>query len=412
VTAEARTLRILYLDANAQYMNPTASLLPNLLLAAFPEIRFFGPGYTSREELAEGISRWIDRRGPFDAVIGGPNLPFFADDADGYVRGAGFVARYTVHSGFSRADLVAYFNDVLGALKLLPVRLKIVSALNLDAYAATQAQVDRVMDAGVVLIGPNHQFFRPTASWPASVVRRERDLQRKAGRLSDAWLEFLSGNAERVITALHYIGEHEFCVTALTARRWDVAVPGVEYALRRDAVASLRSSRLRTAPKSYFRAFRVANRAGLPVYRHFATARIYNLLFQRTLFSSRIVFTAPGAAGNVIRKFFEIPAAGAVLACTPCNGFDALGFEDGRHYLHVNPADLSRLAAARLNDPVLQDVASAGQRLVMRHHSLSARAEQISQCVTALVRGTYRGATWRKGDFVVAESASAAFGTA
>jgi hypothetical protein len=412
VTPHARDLKILYLDANAHYINPTASLLPNLLLAAYPEIRFFGPGYTSREELAGGVARWIDRNGPFDAVIGGPNTPFFADGEDGYADCAEFVSRYTVHSGFTRADLVRYFKDVLGALKALPVRVKLISALNLDAYAATQAQVDRVLDAGVVLIGPNHQFFRPMAEWPADVVRRERDLQRKVRRLSDTWLEFLLRNRARVVTALHYIGEHEFCLTALAARRWDLAVPGVEYALRRDALAAVRSTGLQMAPKMYFQAFRVANRAGLPVYRRFVTARIYNLLFQRTLFTSRMVFTAPGAAGNVIRKFFEIPAAGAVLVCTPCNGFQALGFEDGRHYLNADPADLPRVAAAGLNDPTLQQVASAGQRLVMRRHSMSARAEQVSQCITALARGTYRGATWCKGDFIVAEATPAAFATA
>jgi hypothetical protein len=182
----------------------------------------------------------------------------------------------------------------------------------------------------------------------------------------------------------------------------------VSYALRRDALASLRSSGLRVAPKNYFHAFRAANRLGLPVYRNAATARLYNALFQRTLRRSKMVYTASGGSGNLMRKFFEIPAAGAAMVCVPGNGFRALGFEHGRNYVQVVPADLATTVKTLRADPALQAIADAGRHVVLTRHSLQARASQIAQCFHALRLGTYRGSRWEDGNFVVSEAAAAA----
>ena len=40
------TKRILFVDVNASFVNPTRNLLPLALLAA-GDVRFFGPGYVS-----------------------------------------------------------------------------------------------------------------------------------------------------------------------------------------------------------------------------------------------------------------------------------------------------------------------------------------------------------------------------
>jgi len=297
---------------------------------------------------------------------------------------------------------------VLGSLRSLPVPIKLVSSLNLDAYTSTPAQVDAVLESGAVVLGPNHQLLRPFAEWPEGIVEREARYRSKRNRLSDAWFDFLTAYPERVVTACHYVAAHEFCATALAERQWDIAVPGVEYALRRDALASLRSSGVTLAPKGYFHVFRMANWIGLPVFRQPVALRLYNHLFQRTLCTSRIVYTAPGGSGIVLRKFFEIPAAGAVLACVPCNGFAALGFEDGRNYVAVRPAEVGNSVLALRRNAGLQRIATAGQHLTMTRHSLQARGAQIAQCLEALRAATYQGARWDRGEFVVTPAQVAA----
>lgn len=395
-------MKLLYLDLDAQYINPTTSLMPLLMSCACPDIRLYGPGYVAPNELAQGVRRWIDRNGPFDAVMLGPLIPFF--EPGNSVRGAEFVCRFTVQSGSCLTDLVRYFDDVIASIAALPIPVKIVTSLALDTYASTNAQVDRVLAAGLMILGHNRQFVSRMAEWQDGALDREKHYRRKRSRLSDAWLDFLESYPERVLTACHYVGDHEFCLTALAHRRWDIAVPGVQYRQRHEALASLKSARLRVASRAPFHAFRAANRLGLPVFSHRLTARFYNLLFQQTLFGSRMVFTAPAGSGHIIRKFFEIPAAGAVLVCTRCTGFDAVGFEDGVNCLMIEPAELARIVESRRDDEALQRVADAGRQLVMTRHSLRARAGQIARCLESVRAGTYRGADWHKGEFFVSEA--------
>jgi len=173
--------------------------------------------------------------------------------------------------------------------------------------------------------------------------------------------------------------------------------------LRKDAVRRLAGTRLRSASKAYFHLYRLANRLGLPVFSHPLALRLYNLFFQRTLADTRCVYTARGGFGMPIRKFFEIPAAGALLICNPCNGYIDLGFEAGRHYVKAEPDTLLDVLSEWLPSPRAQEVASAGQQLIIARHSMAARGEQIERCLRAMVAGSYRGARWCQGEFLVDE---------
>lgn len=397
-------MNILYVDVNAHYLNPTAALLPHLLLSAFPAMRFFGPGYLNDATIASGVEKWVDKNGPYDVVIMGPNTPFFGSAADSAIhQNVNFIMKYTVTSGVSATCVERYFRDIQTAFPRLPIGHKAVSGLTLDSYASAQEQVDKIFEANALLLGPNHQFSRRLEDWPQDIFMREKHYQKKRDRLSNAWHDFLTEHPDRIITASHYVSPHEFAFAALAARRWDIAVPGAEYALRRDALASLAPTCLSVAPKSYFHIFRLANRFGLPVYRHHLLVHLYNQLFLRTLAMSKLVFTSSGGSGNLPRKYFEIPAAGAVMVCTPCNGFADLGFRDRENCIVADPGRLASVAAELRNDCSIQGVADAGRELVMRQHSLQARAEQIALCMDALMRGTYQGARWQQGKFVVDE---------
>jgi hypothetical protein len=398
-------LNILYLDVNAQYLNPTAALLPQLFLSRFPSMKFFGPGYLDKETISAGVARWVDANGPYDIVILGPNTPFLGSLTDDALqKNVEFVMKYMVTPGFSARLVEKFFRDVLVAVSRLPIRHKVVSGLSLDSYASTQEQVDKILEAGAFLLGPNHQFSRRIEEWPNDIFLREKHYQKKKERLTDAWHDFLVANPDRVITACHYVLPHEFSMAVLAERRWDVAIPGAEYVLRRDAIVSLEASNLGVAPKKYFHFFRLANRLGLPVYRHYLLVRLYNHLFQRTLATSRMVYTSSGGSGNVPRKYFEIPAAGAALVCTPCNGFGDLGFRDYVNCIVADPANLASVVARMRHDQSLQGIADAGRQLVMRHHSIYARSEQIARCLRAIISGTYAGSRWECGEFCILET--------
>jgi spore maturation protein CgeB len=129
----------------------------------------------------------------------------------------------------------------------------------------------------------------------------------------------------------------------------------------------------------------------------------YNSSFQRILAATRVVYTAKGGFGIPIRKYFEIPAAGALLVCSPCNGYDSLGFQAHVHYVPAEPEELPDVLKRLAADPDAQRIADAGRRLVADRHSLAGRGGQIARCLRAMVAGTYRSSRWEQGEFCVME---------
>ncbi len=397
-------IRALYVDIDLIHLNPTATYFPQLIEAAVPNVSFYGPGFSSPEVLAKGLMDWIRETGPYEIIFIGPNSPILATTLDDDVirRTLRYMRRFTAHR-HADAQIVAFLQDLFAALPKVDIEHRLVTSLNFDYYAATNAQVQRLQDLNLTLIGPNEQFVRPFSELPEFVVQ-EKHYRRKKAQLSDCWFDFLHAHPERVITALHYVVPSEFSHTPIHLRRPVVAVPGVEYHLRKNANAELRRSGVRMASKWYFHLFRILNRLGMPVYAHPTGLHIYNQSFQRTLKTSRYVYTAPGAFGFPVRKFFEIPAAGALFLCRPCTGYHDLGFVDGVHYLSAEPDGLPGLLQELARTGAGHDVATAGRQVAANNHSLQARARQIKLCLQALMRGTYRGACWQQGSFVVMEA--------
>lgn len=395
--------RALYLDINLVHLNPTANYYSQLIEIAVPDVVYFGPGFSAPDTLAGGLEKFAVETGPYDLIFIGPNSPILVQNLDeNTIRSTlAYMRRSAAHT-HDEAIVVAFLKDVFAALPRVDVKHRIASSLNFDYYAATAEQVQRLLDLNITLIGPNDQFVRPFAEL-SDVVYKEKHYQRKKDRLTDCWYDFLHANPQRVITATHFVAPSEFCFTPIHSRRPVVAVPGVEYHLRKQAYAELRGSGVRTASKWHFHLFRALNKLGVPVYSHALGLHIYNQTFQHTLKTSRYVYTAPGGFGLPIRKFFEIPAAGPVFLCTPCHGYRDLGYEEGVHYIRAEPNDLPDKLMDLAKTGRGHDVAVAGRKTTANRHSLHARAQQIQRCLQAVMRGTYLGARWDRGDYVVAE---------
>lgn len=399
-------MKILYVEPNVRYMNPTSSLFPGLLLSQYPDAAFYGPGYVSPKELEMGLERWIDKNGPFDAIIIGLWVPFVSDRKHDEKIAASiqFVKKFTVSHGCSEPVLKAFYEDVLKSFTKLPIPLKLVSDVISDSYAATQQQVDIVLESGITLIGPNHQFSKPMSEWPTDISAREYHYKKKKDRLTDAWYNFLSEYPEKIVTFCHYVGQHEINFNELDGRKWDVSVPGVEYARRRDAIKSI-SKTSKSCPKTYFHLYRFANKIGVPVYSTTVLLQLYNTFFYNSLISTKMIYTATGGSGIVPRKYVEIPAAGAVLVCNKCNGFDELGYVDGENCLVADAAELREMVSRVTDWDEYQSIANAGRRLMMESHSLPVRGQQLKQCLEALSNNSYGGAVWEKGKLFVKDAA-------
>ena len=392
-------MRILYVDVNAVHLNPTATYLPVLFGSSFEDVSCFGPGFISDFELSNGILKYIEKTGPYDVFVIGANIPILIEDKNlGISSSAEYLCRYTCQQS-RKPVLISFFNDIHRALADINIQIKIISTLNFDYYSATAKQVETLIKNDLIVLGPNEQFILPLYELP-DFARNEPHYLRKLNRVSDVWREYISENPSKVITALHYVTDEELGFSSIDGRSEKVSIPGVAYYLRKEAKKILRSSNIKSESNWLFNFYRVANKVGIPVYSNFYLQKLYNLAFRHKLMTRKYVYTARGVFGIPIRKFFEIPAAGAALICSPCNGFSDLGFKKDIHYIHSEPEELPSVIRQINGDAYkAQEIADKGRDLILSHHTISKRGEQIKMCLEAIANKSYQGSYWDNGEF-------------
>jgi hypothetical protein len=395
-------MKLLFADINALYMNPTPNLAPLLMQTVNPETRFYGPGFVSPEEIDLGIEKWCERTGPYDAIVLGSWTPILVDSfEESLERRINFIKKYLVRN-FQIKTALIFYKDIQKNLKNIDVPRKIFFGLAYDYYATSQSQVDKIEEFDLTLIAPNRQFCKRVEDLPEA-TKSEDAYKRKEQRLSNAWQDFVQKKPERVITATHFIAPDEFSYKALAERKNLISVPGVLYNLRKEAVVNLKKNGFSNNKyKRFATVYKIADHLGLRPYARAIPLKLFNYGFFQGLSNTKFVYTARGGFGTPIRKFFEIPAAGALLLCEPCFGYEELGFKDGEHYLKAEPKNLADRLDEIISDPDrAQVIANAGRKLVVSKHSLNARANQIRACLTELINGNYLGSYWNQGRFVV-----------
>lgn len=382
-------MRVLVLDVCAEYANPTRSLLVRVLAQAADAI-FFGPGYVSSNILRRGLREFIKRRGPFDLLVTNEHFAF-SDVANAVDLPKGYRRNYIIRFPFE--DL-ALRRSALKELMDLPIP-KAVTLLESDYYNFSDEQVDIINNNFNLVIGWGEQFFRRRNDLP------DLERERFSSRVNDNWFDFVTSNRKRIVPLVHFVADNEFCYTALSHRPADWSVPGVPYHLRARAKQALSHSGGSLSRGKPLPVAPLLTRLGLRPFSWPLFQRYYQERFREEIRQSRFSFTCGSALQWPIRKYFEIPALGAILVCRPCNGFEALGFRNGENAIACEPEDLPALGKRLLaNLDEAQAIADAGRRLVSAKHTVSARAVQLRQAFEAFLDGRWHGGTWSDGDIV------------
>jgi len=382
--------RILYLDVDVTYCNPTRTLLRRLVSQVSDEVCFFGPGYVSSDTLALGLPAFIANHGPFDIVFATEHIAF-SEDYIGPDVGEVFRRNYAFR--FPLVDLKRC-REILGDFQKLPV-LKVVSLLESDYYNFRVEHIDRLKVTADFLVGWDENFVRQKSQ----VVNLSSEAF--APRVNDNWVEFVCSHRERMIPLVHFVSDDEFDYTALAHRPADWCVPGTAYDARRRArTALVKAGAIFSRGKSFpFAA--ILTRFGLRPFSRPWFISHYQSSFREEIRGARFAFTCGSRLGFPIRKFFEIPALGSVLICAPCNGFDALGFRDGENAFVCEPEALPALGRRLTADlDAVQNVANAGRDLVGKCHTLAARAAQLKMALELALAGRWYGAEWRNGEMI------------
>lgn len=390
-------MRILIVDFAYQNINPTV-MLWQLAWRQAGEAVFFGPGHVSETEWCRGLSSFLQRQGHFDVIVCAELVASSLSEElprDVLLKAVDYTYECPFHVPLAMEGCRRNFEELLEA-----DAIKILSMLEFDTYNMYESYQKRLENSGLYIVGWGSEFIRPKATLP-NVVRESF-----GARVNDRWFEFVVKNKHRIISSPAMVAETEFCWTPLSVRHERWAVQGARYYARQEVRRALsRGGRLWVGSK-LVKFISIINRINPCILRWPTVRTLFNHFWQQGFRKSKYAFTCGSALQFPIRKYFEIPASGAVLAAQPCNGFQELGFCDGKNAIATEPSTVLGVdRKLRENPDWAQAIASAGRELAWEKHRVGARAKQYAKAVESIARKCFRGSRWLNGDFVVDEDA-------
>jgi hypothetical protein len=388
-------MRILIVDFAYQNINRTV-MLWQIAWRQVGDATFFGPGHVSDEEWCAGLSAFIRRNGRFDVIVCAELVVSALSSElrrDVLVKAVENTYECPFDIGSAIDGCARNFAELLEA-----DAVRILSMLEFDSYNMYASHRRRLDETDLYVVGWGEDFIQPKAALT--------DLERESfgGSANDRWHDFVTQNRARVISSPAMVAETEFHWSTLSSRadRW--AVQGARYYARQEVRRRLREAGRPFVGRALVNLISIIHRIDPCILRWPSVRTMLNHRWEQGFRTSRYAFTCGSALRFPIRKYFEIPASGAVLAAQPCNGFAALGYRDGENAVVTEPETVLEVdARLRQDTEWAQKVSNAGRELVWDRHRVGARAGQYARAVEAIAGGCFHGSRWIDGEFVVVE---------
>lgn len=389
--------RILYLDLDVRYMAPTRNFIPLMLKQGF-DLTLYGPGYVNDDMLARGVERFFEETGPYDFVMMNEHILYYKE-AD-WEKPKSIINAYKKNYvfNFDAKCLPSVFKELKAWFKKTDLH-KIAILLETDYYCITESRIRDIEESGCYVFSEGCDFIksRSELAW----LHKEAF----AASANDNWYNFITNNPEKIISVSQFVDASEFSFGNLHSRKYLIDIPGVNYWTRRQAIAYLKSKGIRLPSKGYRKCYSLLNLLGMHPYSTYTGLLLYNALFERNIESSKYVYTCGSGLEYPIRKFYEVPAMGALLICMPCAGFEKLGFRDGVNAVAASPDQLvDVLEFLERNPDRAEAMAKNGQELVWGTHSTQARSQQLKMACAAIKQGSFAGSYWADGQFKLKRS--------
>lgn len=371
---------ILYLGFNRSYTNPTAETELRIL-GAIANLDYFGPGFCNKDQLALGINKWYEKNKPYDFLI-----------VDSYVfeqdrireREKPFIG------DFIRFNPQDYFKYAQGYQKFfLEQKGNKILIGNWDTFGISEEIIDRLIKSNTLIIDTTG----------TSLQKSKIDIEKEYGEPcygNDNWFHFINNYKEKIISIPHTIATSEFDYTPLSGRKNLFSVVGAKYPERINAKKLLPTSNKFLDFANYIK-FNLR----LKFIKSMSYGQLINLKhkYLSLISDSKLCYTSGGPWLYPVRKYFEIPARGAVPIGWHCNGFENLGFVDKENFLVAKSNDELQYILNNYSDDEFQSIASAGRNLIWEKHSEWARSLQIKDSLYKILNGNFNGSYWEKGEY-------------
>lgn len=377
--------RLLYLDMNVRFIDPTRQTLAFVYKGA-SDIVFYGPGYVDLDTLAQGPDRFLEENGPFDFIVGNELLVFYPEFPE--------IAKQKYHKAFPD-EAFKFWKQMYEFFCRSKMR-KIVNLLEFDFYTMNAAQRDILEGMDAWFLSYNHQNI--LCANDMKFVEEEKF----APFVNDHFYHVVQQKRDKFIPLITCMAETEFWWAPLAQRRQEWAVPGAAYWARREARKQLGLEERKIRLPGIMQLYAVMSRLNIQPFANRLLLQNYNLIFNKGLEETKYVYTCGSGLEYPLRKFFEIPSHGCVLICLPFAGFEDFGFKDGMNCVVALPEQLSDLNRfLKANPEKAQAIAEAGRNLIWEKHRLSVRSIQLKEALQTIRDGKFLRAEWRDGEFVI-----------
>lgn len=390
-------------------------------LAEVADVTFFGPGFSTKEELDRGIMHFAESRGGVDAII--YTFPLYLCAIEDfpirsiYKWNRYFLSYYSIHDAMRYAGeilkelrkmdtlkLVLYGQDYVNISELWDEKLRClldegfyIITWGEDFIAEIEENIDNTFGAGLMV---NNLFRRLVCEYRPSVI---------------------SIPFEAVICSEYYFG-------SLEERQYDWVVPGnIDgcYPNRSKVQGKVKNAGYKVYDNYSDRtlAYKVdSGRADKCLYEReierFVDAKLgagtpylrnslareelvrWRENYNVSLRNSKIAYADGGMAHALVQKYMEIPARGTLLAAEKIYGLEKLGFVDGENMVEITPDNVIEVSAELFRNPDrMRRIAENGQRLVIEKHTSSRRAQDTIKALAAIINKDFQGSYWEDGEF-------------
>jgi len=386
-------MNILFIGINQRYINATNYYYPSIL-NRIGNLTCYGPGFVSEDEIAKGIDKFLETKTAPDIIVITAQC-VVNKDASLFNKS---LSRYTYVFNQGRVTH-QFLVDTEQFCKRY--KAKVVCLItDIDPHVTPQYMIDHLVNQGGYFIGWGNGFLN--AHHDMSSLLSEGYIQQKIQKGFEVGLldRFANEFSDRMINLGHFVGDHEFYWGGLAARKHDISVPGSSYARRKNTIELLRQSKSFSTAKSRAKyILKIMDRIGVKTYSNFYLVNLYNYLFQMELSNAKICITEGGGNNYPVRKFFEIPASGALMACWPAIGLDNLGYKSYENCVYLNSSDdiFDIIEDMKRDLTKYQQIASLGRNHTLNHHSATARSYQLKQSFEKILSNSFAGSYWENG---------------
>lgn len=271
-----------------------------------------------------------------------------------------------------------------------------------------QYDLHKLSEKFIMFAKKNTDYIINAALSKQFYFRLNKDITRK-----EKWIDLNSYTVEdsnwidnKFILLPHCIGEKEFIIK--NKYKIDISIPGVDYYFRRKAEEYLEKNKIKYTTGRDLLQIILGKLSSIYLFGNKISKinqpigiRLYRKRFATTITKSLISITCDGSIGYPVRKFFEIPAYGAILAAKFFKNPEALGFRDGENCFFLEEDRLGRIGELlhflKSDSTEADRIARAGQEMVREFHAVEKRVDQFIEIAGAIADGTLKATRWEAG---------------